>query len=206
MLARFATLTLPEAAFDVMLGLDGMRGVTFPQRARLLHQCATLLRPLGRIAFYDHVVCQPMPAEAYQHFCRLWRFPGLETPQSYREALQASGFRILVHDVTSGYAVRFYTCLLTLYSERRMEFAAMRGPARYQEGLERLQMSQRLRHCRRPRTACLYRGEAWRARPHAPAPGVASPGTPARTKARKGDGTHRCHVGHGSNIILLSLA
>jgi hypothetical protein len=85
-----------------------------------------------------------MPAEAYQHFCRLWRFPGLETPQSYREALQASGFRILVHDVTSGYAVRFYTCLLTLYSERRMEFAAMRGPARYQEGLERLQMSQRL--------------------------------------------------------------
>jgi SAM-dependent methyltransferase len=25
-----ATLTLPEAAFDVMLGLDGMRGVTFP--------------------------------------------------------------------------------------------------------------------------------------------------------------------------------
>ena len=137
-----ATLTLPEAAFDVMLGLDAWCHI--PQRARLLHQCARLLRPLGRIAFYDHVVCQPIPAEEYQHFCRLWRFPGLETPQSYREALQASGFRILVHDITSGYAVRFYTRLLTLYSERRMEFEAMRGPARYQEGLERLQISQRL--------------------------------------------------------------
>ena len=54
------------------------------------------------------------------------------------------GFRILSHDVTSAYAVRFYTRLLTLYTERRTEFEAMRGPARYQEGLERLQMSQRL--------------------------------------------------------------
>jgi hypothetical protein len=126
----------------VILGLDAWCHI--PQRALFLHRCAVLLRPLGRIAFYDHVVCQPMPAEEYEHFCRLWRFPGLETPQSYREALQAIGFRILAHDVTSVYAVRFYTRLLTLYTERRMEFEAMRGPARYQEGLERLQMSQRL--------------------------------------------------------------
>jgi hypothetical protein len=46
-------------------------------------------------------------------------------------------------DVTSAYAGRFYTRLLTLYTERRTEFEASRGPARYQEGLERLQMSQR---------------------------------------------------------------
>lgn len=136
-----ATLTLPEATFDVILGLDAWCHI--PQRALFLHRCATLLRPLGRLAFYDHVVCQPMPAEEYEHFCRLWRFPGLETPQSYQEALQAIGFRILAHDVTSVYAERFYTRLLTLYTERRMEFEAMRGPARYQVGLERLQMSQR---------------------------------------------------------------
>jgi cyclopropane fatty-acyl-phospholipid synthase-like methyltransferase len=49
-----ATLTLPEAAFDVILGLDAWCHI--PQRARFLHQCATLLRPRGRIAFYDHVV------------------------------------------------------------------------------------------------------------------------------------------------------
>jgi hypothetical protein len=85
-----------------------------------------------------------MPAEEYELFCRLWRFPGLETPQSYREALQSAGFRILAYDVTAVYTARFYTRLLTLYTERRTEFEAMRGPARYQEGLERLQMSQRL--------------------------------------------------------------
>jgi sarcosine/dimethylglycine N-methyltransferase len=135
-----AMLPLPEATFDVILGLDAWCHI--PQRARLLQRCATLLRPHGRLAFYDHVVCQPIPAAAYQHFCQLWQFPGLETPQSYRVALQGAGFRILAADVTSAYAIRFYTRLLTLYTERRTEFEASRGPARYQEGLERLQMSQ----------------------------------------------------------------
>jgi hypothetical protein len=153
----------------VILGLDAWCHI--PQRALFLHRCAVLLRPLGRIAFYDHVVCQPMPAEEYEHFCRLWRFPGLETPQSYREALQAIGFRILAHDVTSVYAVRFYTRLLTLYTGRRTKFAAIRCPARYQEGL--------------------YRGAVRRARPHTPALSVASPGTPEHTRVRKGDGNHR---------------
>jgi hypothetical protein len=88
-------------------------------------------------------VCQPIPAEAYRHFCARWRFPGLETPQSYRAVLQGAGFRILAHDIISAYTVRFHTRLLTLYTERRTAFEAMRGPARYQEGMERLQMSQR---------------------------------------------------------------
>ena len=35
---------------------------------------------------------------------------------------------------------------------------------------------------------------------------VVSLGTPAHTKARKGDGTHRYHVGHGATMLLLSVA
>jgi hypothetical protein len=76
--------------------------------------------------------------------CTLWHFPGLETPQSYVEALQAAGFRLLYHAATSAYAVRFYSRLLEQYVERRAEFEAARGPARYQEGLERLRLSQQL--------------------------------------------------------------
>jgi hypothetical protein len=83
-----------------------------------------------------------MPAEQRQHFCTWWRFPSLETPQSYLEAVQAAGLRLLYHADTSTYAVRFYTRLLEVYLERRAEFEAVRGPERYQEGLERLQMSQ----------------------------------------------------------------
>src|SRR5919109_1517929 len=85
---------------------------------------------------------QPMPAEQRQYFCALWRFPSLETPQSYLEAVRAAGLRLLYHADTSTYAVRFYTRLLAVYRERRAEFEAIRGPERYLEGLERLQMSQ----------------------------------------------------------------
>src|SRR5262249_49167860 len=73
-----------------------------------------------------------------------WRFPSLETPQSYLEAVQAAGLRLLYHVDTSTYGVRFYTRLLAVYLERRAEFEVVRGPERYQEGLKRLQLSQHL--------------------------------------------------------------
>ena len=56
----------------------------------------------------------------------------------------SSCFRLLHQEETSAYAVRFYRRLLEQYVERRTEFAAARGLVRYQEGLERLRLSQRL--------------------------------------------------------------
>jgi SAM-dependent methyltransferase len=135
-------IALPPASFDVIMSLDVWCHI--PRRAALLQRCATLLRSGGRLAFYDHVERQPMPAAQRQQFCTWWRFPSLETPQSYREAVQAAGLRLLYHIDTSTYAVRFYTRVLAVYLERRAEFEAVRGPERYQEGLERLQISQHL--------------------------------------------------------------
>lgn len=135
-------VTLPPGAFDVIIGLDAWCHI--PRRAMLLQRCATLLQPGGRIAFYDHVERRPMPTEQRARFCALWRFPSLETPHSYLQALQAARFRLLYHTETSEYAVRFYTRLLAGYQEHRAEFEASRGPARYREGLERLRMSQQL--------------------------------------------------------------
>jgi cyclopropane fatty-acyl-phospholipid synthase-like methyltransferase len=134
------TVDLPPASFDVILSLDVWCHT--PRRAALLQRCATLLRPGGRLAFYDHVERQPMPSEQRQQFCALWRFPNLETPRSYLEAMRAAGLRVRYHTETSTYAMRFYTRLLAAYLERRADMEAMRGPERYQEGLERLQMSQ----------------------------------------------------------------
>jgi hypothetical protein len=71
-------------------------------------------------------------------------FPEPGNPQSYLAAVQASGLRLLYHADTSTYTVRFYTRVLTVYLERRAEFEALRGSERYQEGLERLRMSQHL--------------------------------------------------------------
>ena len=135
-------VALPPAAFDVIIGLDAWCHI--PRRAVLLQRCATLLRPGGRLAFYDHVERQPMAEEQRQRFCALWRFPGLETPQSYMEALRAAGLRLLYHEETSAHAVRFYSRLLEGYLAQRAEVESVRGPERYREGLERLQMSQRL--------------------------------------------------------------
>jgi hypothetical protein len=70
-----------------------------------------------------------MPAAQRQQFCALWRFPSL-APQSYLEAVRATGLRLRYHADTSAYAVRFYTRLLAVYRERRAEFEAMRGPRR----------------------------------------------------------------------------
>jgi hypothetical protein len=71
-------------------------------------------------------------------------FAGLETPQSYRAAVETSGLRVLYHEETSAYAERFYSRLLEVYLEHRAEFEAARGLDRYREGLDRLQLTQRL--------------------------------------------------------------
>ena len=53
-------IALPPASFDVIMSLDVW--CYMPLRAALLQRCATLLRAGGRLAFYDHVEHQPMPA------------------------------------------------------------------------------------------------------------------------------------------------
>jgi cyclopropane fatty-acyl-phospholipid synthase-like methyltransferase len=136
------TASLPPATFDVILSLDTWCHI--PRRGALLQRCATLLRVGGRLAFYDHVLRQPLPEEQHRRFHTLWRFPDLETPASYVAGVQAAGLHLCAQDVTSAAAVQFYTWFLTQYRERRAEFEAVRGLARYQEGLERLHMSQQL--------------------------------------------------------------
>jgi hypothetical protein len=71
-------------------------------------------------------------------------FPELGNPSEFLRTVRAAGLRLLYHVDTSVYAVRFDTRLLAIYRERRTEFEALQGPERYQEGLERLQMSQPL--------------------------------------------------------------
>ena len=135
-------LEFPSATFDFTISLDSWCHI--PHRAALLRRCAQFLRPGGRIAFYDHVERQPLPEEQRRRFCEGWRFAGLETPQSYVDALETAGFELLFREETSVYAVRFYTRVLDGYRSERERFEAARGPERYQEGLERLEMSQHL--------------------------------------------------------------
>jgi hypothetical protein len=99
---------------------------------------------VGGIAFYDHVEQQPIAEEQRRRFCDGWRFAGLESPQSYVVALEAAAFEILFREDTSAYAVRFYTRVLEGYRAERARYEAARGADWYEEGLRRLEMSQRL--------------------------------------------------------------
>src|SRR5438132_4861875 len=103
-------IELPAAAFDVIIGLDSWCHI--PRRPVLLQRCAELLRPGGRLAFYDHVERQPLPEESRRRFCVAWRFAGLETPRSYLDALGAAGLELVFHEETSAFAVSFYTRVL----------------------------------------------------------------------------------------------
>jgi cyclopropane fatty-acyl-phospholipid synthase-like methyltransferase len=135
-------IELPAAAFDVVIGLDSWCHIQ--RRPVFLQRCADLLRPGGRLAFYDHVERRPLSEESRRRFCAGWRFAGLETPGSYLDALESAGFELVFHEETSAYAVRFYTRVLEGYRAGRARFEAARGPERYQEGLERLEMSRHL--------------------------------------------------------------
>jgi SAM-dependent methyltransferase len=146
-LARFRlgdihALELPPAAFDVVLGLDSWCHI--PRRGALLQRCAELLRTDGRVAFYDHVLREPLAEAERLRFCAVWRFADVESPASYLQALAAAGLDLLWHEETSAYVTRFYTRVLEGYRAERTRFEAARGPERYQQGLERLEMSQRL--------------------------------------------------------------
>ncbi len=136
------TVELPLAVFDVVIGLDSWCHI--PRRAVLLQRCAQLLRAGSRVAFYDHVVRQPLADDQRQRFCAAWRFADLESPASYLQALEAADLEPLWHEETSVYVTRFYTRVLEGYVAERARFEAARGPERYQQGLERLEMSQRL--------------------------------------------------------------
>jgi cyclopropane fatty-acyl-phospholipid synthase-like methyltransferase len=136
------TIELPPEAFDVIIGLDSWCHI--PRRPVLLRRCTQLLRPGGRVAFYDHVLRQPLAEDQRQRFCAVWRFADLESPASYLQALEAAGLEPQWHEETSTYITRFYTRVLEGYLGERARFEAARGPERYLQGLERLEMSERL--------------------------------------------------------------
>lgn len=135
-------VALPPAGFDAVIGLDSWCHI--PRRPLLLERCAALLKPGGRLAFWDHVERRPHPEAARRRFHAMWRFAGLETPESYRQWVAAAGLQVTWHEVTSAYVERFYTRLIEAYLGERQHLEALDGAERYRAGLERLQLSREL--------------------------------------------------------------
>ena len=133
---------LPVSVFDVVLSLDAWCHI--PRHAALLRRCAQLLRPGGRLAFYDHVERRRRPAAERRRFDPLWRFARLETPASYLRAVAAAGLQVVWQEATSNYVARFYTGLVEAFLAERTALEAVAGSKRYAEGLERLRLTRQL--------------------------------------------------------------
>jgi cyclopropane fatty-acyl-phospholipid synthase-like methyltransferase len=135
-------IELPSGAFDVIVGFDAWCHI--PDRPGLLRRCAALLRPGGRLAFWDHVERRSLSDEQRRNLCAQWRFAGLETPATYLEAVRAAGLEVVSHDETSRYASRFYARLVEAFLVERAQFVGIGGPERYAERLQRLRLTERL--------------------------------------------------------------
>ena len=136
------TVDLPAGEFDIVLSLDVWCHI--PRRAALLQRCAQLLRPGGRLAFYDQVDRRRRPAAERRHLDLLWRFAGLETPASYLRAVAVAGLQVVWQEATSDYAARFYAGLVDAFLAERAALEAAIGSKRYAEGLDRLRLTRQL--------------------------------------------------------------
>jgi hypothetical protein len=86
------TVELPPAAFDVVIGLDSWCHIPQCRPPSALRAAAASGQ---EVAFYDHVVRQPLAEDHRQRFCAVWRFADLESPASYLQGLEAAGLEPL---------------------------------------------------------------------------------------------------------------
>jgi sarcosine/dimethylglycine N-methyltransferase len=78
-----------EATFDVVIGQEAFAHV--PDKARLIGECARVVKPGGRIVFTDIVRRESLPQDALERLRREMTFLTLETLEGYGRLLAAGG-------------------------------------------------------------------------------------------------------------------
>ena len=90
-------LPFPDHSVDVIVNIES--ACHYSNRRQFLSECKRILKPTGRIAAQDVVYSTDTSAEDYTKYivplCEAWRLSKLETPQSYKEILEDSGFKVI---------------------------------------------------------------------------------------------------------------
>jgi ubiquinone/menaquinone biosynthesis C-methylase UbiE len=102
-----------DASFDVVIGQEAWCHV--PDKARLIAECARVVKPGGAIAFTDILRRPPLRAEEMQRMQKGMPFPTLETLEGYSGLLTQSGCTVSERDDLSGHWAQILVQRLAMY-------------------------------------------------------------------------------------------
>jgi sarcosine/dimethylglycine N-methyltransferase len=106
-------MPFPDARFDVVLGQEAWAHV--PDKAKLIGECARVVKPGGTIAFTDILRTDRLSAAEMSRLVREMAFPTLETPAGYRALLEASGCDTVESDDLGGFWAEILQQRLQMY-------------------------------------------------------------------------------------------
>jgi sarcosine/dimethylglycine N-methyltransferase len=102
-----------DANFDVVIGQEAWCHV--PDKARLISECARVLKHGGAIAFTDILRRPPLRAEEMQRMQEVMPFPTLETLEGYSSLLTQSGCTVSERDDLSEHWAKILVQRLAMY-------------------------------------------------------------------------------------------
>jgi sarcosine/dimethylglycine N-methyltransferase len=102
-----------DASFDVVIGQEAWCHV--PDKARLIAECARVVKPGGAIAFTDILRREPLQAAELQRMQEGMPFPTLETLDGYDSLLTQNGCMVIVRDDLSEHWAQVLVQRLAMY-------------------------------------------------------------------------------------------
>ena len=119
-------------SFDVVWGQDAWCYIT--DKARLIRECARVLRPGGVVAFTDWVETGPMSDEQWTALNAFMVFPYLETLDGYVSLAESAGLTVVAReDLSPDFARHVQMYLDALTDRHRAAIVAGYGQPMYDE-------------------------------------------------------------------------
>jgi SAM-dependent methyltransferase len=119
------------ASFDVAIGQEAWCHV--PDKAKLISECARVVKPGGIIAFTDILRQDSLSPEEWQRLSNGMAFPTLESLKGYVQLLRACGFDLLDCEDLSAHWAGILVDRLALYRSLNPDTERKFGAARSRE-------------------------------------------------------------------------
>jgi sarcosine/dimethylglycine N-methyltransferase len=120
-----------DAMFDVVIGQEAFAHV--PDKARLIAECARVVKGGGVIAFTDILRRAALSAAEFDRLRREMTFPSLQTLDGYGDLLTSCGCVVVARDDLSAWWTEVLKERLEMYRALKDTTVAKFGPAHFHE-------------------------------------------------------------------------